>query len=191
MLADILTMGDYATKPLRDVSFCYLGDGRNNTANSLLVTGAMLGMDTRICAPDALQPSRPVWEIAARLAEGSGARLTVTDQVADQATALRLAAEHGWDVRQDGQAWRRVVPAPEGPAPPAEEGPAGGGPVVPPPARWARGWTRSAASSRSPGYGRDRPARRRGRPAGWHRRHHRRSGTNVRSPMNAAEIVTG
>ena len=51
MLADILTMRDYATKPLRDVSFCYLGDGRNNTANSLLVTGAMLGMDTRICAP--------------------------------------------------------------------------------------------------------------------------------------------
>src|SRR5258708_26425613 len=113
MLADILTMGDYATKPLRDVSFCYRGDGRKNPANSLLVTGAMLGMDTRICAPDALQPSRPVWEIAARLAEGSGARLTVTDQVADQATALRLAAEHGWDVRQDGQAWRRVVPSPE------------------------------------------------------------------------------
>src|SRR5258708_11164937 len=72
MLADILTMRDYATRPLRDVTFCYLGDGRNNVANSLLVTGAMLGMDTRICAPDALQPSRPVWEIAARLAKGLG-----------------------------------------------------------------------------------------------------------------------
>src|SRR5258708_12050151 len=82
MLADILTMGDYATRPLRDVTFCYLGDGRNNVANSLLVTGAMLGMDTRICAPDALRPSRPVWEIAARLAKGSGARLTVTDDLA-------------------------------------------------------------------------------------------------------------
>ena len=31
--------------------YCYLGDGRNNTANSLLVTGALLGMDVRICAP--------------------------------------------------------------------------------------------------------------------------------------------
>src|SRR5260221_260683 len=82
MLADILTMGAYATRPLRDVTFCYLGDGRNNVANSLLVTGAMLGMDTRICAPDALRPSRPVWEIAARLAKGSGARLTVTDDLA-------------------------------------------------------------------------------------------------------------
>ena len=33
--------------------------------------------------------------------------------VYDQATALQLAGEHGWDVRQDGSAWRRVVPSPE------------------------------------------------------------------------------
>src|SRR3984957_11496131 len=60
MLADILTMRDHSTKPLAEVSYCYLGDGRNNTANSLLVTGALLGMDTRICAPAELQPSAPV-----------------------------------------------------------------------------------------------------------------------------------
>lgn len=35
MLADVLTMRDHAAKPLHEVSFCYLGDGRNNTANSL------------------------------------------------------------------------------------------------------------------------------------------------------------
>jgi hypothetical protein len=33
--------------------------------------------------------------------------------VYDEATALRLAADQGWDVRQDGKAWRRVVPSPE------------------------------------------------------------------------------
>jgi ornithine carbamoyltransferase len=87
MLADILTMRDYTAadhpgRPLRDVAFCFLGDGRNNVANSLLVTGAMLGMDVRICAADALQPSPAVWETAARLAEGSGARLAITDEVA-------------------------------------------------------------------------------------------------------------
>jgi len=82
MLADILTMRDNATKPLPEVSFCYLGDGRNNTANSLLVTGAMLGMDARICAPDALQPSERVQTIAGGLAAGSGARLMFTDDVA-------------------------------------------------------------------------------------------------------------
>jgi ornithine carbamoyltransferase len=81
MLADILTMTDYVDRPLEEVSFCYLGDGRNNTANSLLVTGATLGMDARICAPAALQPSAEVRGIAAGLAAGSGARLHVTADV--------------------------------------------------------------------------------------------------------------
>jgi ornithine carbamoyltransferase len=81
MLADILTMCDHLTKPLAEVSFCYLGDGRNNTANSLLVTGALLGMDARICAPASLQPSAEVRDIASKLAAGSGARLQVTADV--------------------------------------------------------------------------------------------------------------
>jgi ornithine carbamoyltransferase len=81
MLADILTMTDHCGKPLSEIAFCYLGDGRNNTANSLLVTGATLGMDARICAPAALQPSAEVRGIAAGLAAGSGARLTLTADV--------------------------------------------------------------------------------------------------------------
>jgi ornithine carbamoyltransferase len=81
MLADILTMRDHCGKPLAQVSFCYLGDGRNNTANSLLVTGATLGMDARICAPAALQPSAEIRGIAAGLAAASGARLLVTEDV--------------------------------------------------------------------------------------------------------------
>jgi len=82
MLADILTMRDHASKPLGDVSYCYLGDGRNNTANSLLVTGALLGLDARICAPQPLHPAQQVQEIARRLAYASGAALTVTDDIA-------------------------------------------------------------------------------------------------------------
>ena len=73
MLADILTMRDHASKPLTEVSYCYLGNGRNNVANSLLVTGALLGMDVRICAPWSLQPSERVQEIAGKLAAESGA----------------------------------------------------------------------------------------------------------------------
>ena len=81
MLADILTMFDHTDRPLAEITYCYLGDGRNNTANSLLVTGAMLGMDVRICAPAPLQPSARVQEIAAKLAAGSGARLAVTADI--------------------------------------------------------------------------------------------------------------
>ena len=85
VLADLMTMRDNTRKRLTAVSYCYLGDGRNNTANSLLVTGAMLGMDARICAPAHLQPSAEVRQIAKARAAESGARLTVT---ADVTTAV-------------------------------------------------------------------------------------------------------
>jgi len=81
MLADIMTVTDHCAKPLSVVSLCYLGDGRNNSANSLLVTGALLGMDLRICAPSGLRPAQAVQLTAARLARRSGARLTVTSNV--------------------------------------------------------------------------------------------------------------
>jgi len=79
MLADMLTMRDHSPDPLESISYCYLGDARNNTANSLLVTGAILGMDVRIAAPEALWPSSDVRATAHALAETSGARLTLTE----------------------------------------------------------------------------------------------------------------
>jgi ornithine carbamoyltransferase len=85
MLADMLTMRDHSGgKPLSEVTYCYLGDGRNNTANSLLVTGALLGMDVRICAPPQLQPSSAVQALASRY----GSPFLVTDDVP---TAVRRA----------------------------------------------------------------------------------------------------
>ena len=89
MLADVLTMQDHSTKPLGAVSCCYLGDARNNTANSLLVTGALLGLDFRIAAPEGLWPSGPVRAVAKGLAERSGARIMITEDV--------FAAVHGAD----------------------------------------------------------------------------------------------
>lgn len=81
MLADMLTMRDHAGKPQSEISYCYLGDGQTSTANSLLVTGALLGMDVRICAPDRLQPSPTVWDIAAGLTSASSAQIMVTDDI--------------------------------------------------------------------------------------------------------------
>jgi ornithine carbamoyltransferase len=81
MLADILTMRDHSDKPLDRVGYCYLGDARNNTANSLLVTGALLGMDVRIAAPEDLWPSADVQTIARALAAESGARIRIGDDV--------------------------------------------------------------------------------------------------------------
>ncbi|MEU6171687.1 ornithine carbamoyltransferase [Streptantibioticus parmotrematis] len=83
MLADVLTMTEHSAKPLEGISYAYLGDARYNMGNSLLVTGALLGMDVRIVAPRALWPSDAVTARARRLAEGSGARITITEDVAE------------------------------------------------------------------------------------------------------------
>ncbi len=81
MLADILTMRDHASMSLDRVGYCYLGDARNNTANSLLVTGALLGMDVRIAAPVDLWPTSDVQTLAKELAASSGARIHIGDDV--------------------------------------------------------------------------------------------------------------
>ncbi|MCX7938023.1 MAG: ornithine carbamoyltransferase subunit F, partial [Thermoflexales bacterium] len=81
VLADLLTMREHGHKPLREVTFCYLGDARFNMGNELLVGGAKMGMDVRIVAPRSLWPSEWLREQCARIAEQTGARLTFTESV--------------------------------------------------------------------------------------------------------------
>ncbi|BAW92139.1 ornithine carbamoyltransferase [Actinomyces sp. Chiba101] len=81
MLADQLTMIELVDKPITEISLAYLGDARNNVANSLLVSGALVGMDIRLVAPKELQPEAEVVAIAEGLAAISGARITITDDV--------------------------------------------------------------------------------------------------------------
>ncbi|GGL00839.1 ornithine carbamoyltransferase, catabolic [Planomonospora parontospora subsp. parontospora] len=84
MLADMLTMAEHSDRPLREISYAYLGDARNNMGNSLLVTGAMLGMDVRLVAPRSLWPDEvAVVKPARELAETTGARITITEDVAE------------------------------------------------------------------------------------------------------------
>jgi ornithine carbamoyltransferase len=79
MLADVLTMTEHSDKPIHQISYAFVGDGRNNVANSLLLVGSKLGMDVRIGAPRALWPSDDHVALCRGFAAGSGARITVTD----------------------------------------------------------------------------------------------------------------
>ncbi len=79
MLADLMTMGEHGGRDLSALHFAYLGDCRFNMANSLLLTGALMGMDVRLAAPPALQPAEAIVAEATALAEGSGAQILITD----------------------------------------------------------------------------------------------------------------
>ena len=81
MLADVLTMTEHCAKPLHEISYVFVGDGRNNMGNSLLLIGSKLGMDVRILAPLELQPDADLVALCEGFAKESGARITITDDV--------------------------------------------------------------------------------------------------------------
>ena len=81
ILADFLTIEEHVAKPLSEVSFAYVGDARNNMGNSLMISAAKMGMDFRAVAPKSLFPADALVAEARRIAEDSGARITLTDSV--------------------------------------------------------------------------------------------------------------
>ena len=82
ILADFLTMKEHSSKPLNKMVLCYLGDARYNMGNSLMVGSAKMGLDFRIAAPAEYQPDAGLVEECRRIAESTGARITITDDVA-------------------------------------------------------------------------------------------------------------
>ncbi len=81
VLADVLTMTEHSYKNLPDISFCYMGDARNNVGHSLMIGGVKLGMDVRLCAPKDNFPDEELVKICRKIAAETGARLTITDEV--------------------------------------------------------------------------------------------------------------
>lgn len=81
ILADFLTMMEHIDKPLNHVKFAYLGDARNNIGNSLLIGAAKMGMDFRSVAPKSVQPDAALVATAKEIANETGAKITVTDNV--------------------------------------------------------------------------------------------------------------
>ncbi|MDH6364965.1 ornithine carbamoyltransferase [Enterococcus sp. PF1-24] len=82
MIADFLTIQENFGC-VGGINLVYVGDGRNNVASSLLVTGAILGTNVTIVAPTALQPATEIIALAEKFATTSGAKITVTADVAN------------------------------------------------------------------------------------------------------------
>jgi ornithine carbamoyltransferase len=81
VLADFLTMQEHVEKPLHEIAYVFLGDAANNMGDSLLLGGAKMGMDVRLCAPKVCWPSQASRDEAQAIALETGARITITDDV--------------------------------------------------------------------------------------------------------------
>jgi len=83
VLADLLTMQEHTHKPLKAVSFCFLGDVGSNVGDSLLIGAAKMGMDIRLAGPKQCWPGETRMGQAWAIARQTGARITLTEDAED------------------------------------------------------------------------------------------------------------
>lgn len=78
ILADLLTMKEHFGN-IEGLNFVYVGDGRNNMANSLMIGMTKLGVNMTVLAPKSLQPSKELISLCEGYAKFSGAELLISD----------------------------------------------------------------------------------------------------------------
>jgi len=96
ILADFLTIQEHTDKPLNQVAFCYMGDARNNMANSLMIGACKMGMDFRIAAPKSLHPEEWLVEKCQEIAKETGAKITITESVEEAVKAADFLYTDVW-----------------------------------------------------------------------------------------------
>ncbi len=78
VLADFLTAYEHLGKPLSEMKLAYVGDGRNNVANALMIGAGKVGMDYAVATPESLFPAKSLVAECKKWAEDNGSEITVT-----------------------------------------------------------------------------------------------------------------
>ena len=80
MLADLLTIEEHFGR-LKGLKFVYMGDARNNVANSLMIACAKMGVNYVACAPKELFPDPKLVEMGKEIARENFCTVTLTSDV--------------------------------------------------------------------------------------------------------------
>lgn len=80
MLADLLTIEENFGY-LKGLKFTYMGDARNNVANSLMIACVKMGMHFTACSPKHLFPTEDLVTEAKKIAAQTGGSVTLTENV--------------------------------------------------------------------------------------------------------------
>ncbi len=95
ILADFLTVKEHKGY-LKGIKFAYVGDGRNNMANSLMIGAAKVGMDFRIVSPSDLFPEEELVKDAKKIAKETGATITITDSIDEGVAGVDVIYTDVW-----------------------------------------------------------------------------------------------
>ncbi|MEA2097085.1 MAG: ornithine carbamoyltransferase [Candidatus Cloacimonadota bacterium] len=110
ILADFLTAKEHLDKPFNKMVFAYVGDGRNNMGNSLMVGGAKLGMDFRIVAPKEMQPDAELIDRCKAIAKETGAKITITDNIKEGVKNADVIYTDVWvSMGEPAEVWKQRI----------------------------------------------------------------------------------
>ncbi|WP_099975052.1 MULTISPECIES: ornithine carbamoyltransferase [Lactobacillaceae] len=108
MIADFMTMKE-AFGTLKGKTLTFVGDGRNNMANSLLVTGSMLGVNIHIVAPKELFPDDSVVKTAQGYADKSGSKFLITDNIEEGVKGTNVIYTDVWVSMGEEDQWAERI----------------------------------------------------------------------------------
>jgi ornithine carbamoyltransferase len=110
VLADLMTMMEHSRKPLEQMKFCYLGDARNNMANSLMVGAAKMGMDFRAAAPASVQPDLSLVKTCRDIAAQTGGTVTITEDVQEAVRGVDFLYTDVWvSMGEPDEVWEERI----------------------------------------------------------------------------------
>ncbi len=110
MCADLMTMREYMPQPWHDFKFAYVGDGRSNMGNSLMIAGVLMGMDVRIGAPRSLWPDGELLAHARKLEKLNKGKLTLTEDPQEAVKGVQFIHTDVWlSMGEPEDAWAERI----------------------------------------------------------------------------------
>lgn len=108
ILADFLTIKEVFGK-LEGIHLVFIGDGRNNMANSLMIGCGKMGLHFTIIAPKELWPEEHLVEQCKEYAEESGGSITITDDINAVAGADAIYTDVWCSMGEEDKAAERIA----------------------------------------------------------------------------------
>jgi len=108
ILADFLTMQEHLGE-LKGKKLVFVGDGRNNMANSLMIGCSKVGVHFTILAPKSLWPEQSLVDTCKEYADASGSVITITDDLAGVEGADAVYTDVWCSMGEEDKAAERVA----------------------------------------------------------------------------------
>ena len=109
MLADVLTIEENFGN-VKGLNLTYMGDARNNVANSLMVVSAKLGMNFTACGPKDLMPEEKLVEQCREIAKENGSTITLTDDPKEGAKGAHAIYTDIWvSMGEPDEVWEERI----------------------------------------------------------------------------------